>query len=151
MLTNACKALAKHWVSRHHPTFGAAYILDDTLYTLLGLRHYTLPVDSGTWHKKSIIEQRRHGLWLAAGNIVSTVHQHLHMDRQGRLNPFDLHNIPSCHVSSSCIDMSNQIESNPDHTHIQCCSFWFQLYRLLRGIGSFKRYQQWHKHPDQKV
>ena len=28
MLTNACKALAKHWVSRHHPTFGAAYILD---------------------------------------------------------------------------------------------------------------------------
>ena len=67
---------------------------------------------SGTWHKRSIIEQRRHGIWLAAGNIVSTVHQHLHMDRQGRLNPFDLHNIPSCHVSSSCIDMSNQIESN---------------------------------------
>jgi len=26
MLTNACKALAKHWLSRHHPTFGAAYI-----------------------------------------------------------------------------------------------------------------------------
>jgi len=29
MLTNACKALAKHWLSRHHPTFGAAYILDE--------------------------------------------------------------------------------------------------------------------------
>jgi len=28
MLTNACKALAKHWLSRHHPTFGAAYIVD---------------------------------------------------------------------------------------------------------------------------
>jgi len=28
MLTNACKALAKHWLSRHHPTFGAAYILE---------------------------------------------------------------------------------------------------------------------------
>jgi len=28
MLTNACKALAKHWLSRHHPMFGAAYILD---------------------------------------------------------------------------------------------------------------------------
>lgn len=93
---------------------------------LLGLRHYILPVVPGTpalltqkihyWTEA----QRRHGIWLAAGNIVSTVHQHLHMDWQGRLNPFDLHNIPSCYVSSSCIDMSNIIESNPDHTHIQC-------------------------------
>ena len=32
MLTNACKALAKHWLSRDHPTFGAAYILDDKGY-----------------------------------------------------------------------------------------------------------------------
>jgi len=27
MLTNACKALAKHWLSRHHSTFGVVYIL----------------------------------------------------------------------------------------------------------------------------
>ena len=32
MLTNACKVLAKHWLSRHHPTFGAAYILDTICY-----------------------------------------------------------------------------------------------------------------------
>jgi len=34
-----------------------------------------------------------------------------------------IYNIPiysSCHVSSSCIDVNSQIESNPDHTHIQC-------------------------------
>ena len=29
VLTNACKALAKHWLSRHHPMFGLTYIIED--------------------------------------------------------------------------------------------------------------------------
>jgi len=29
MLTNAYKALAKHWLSSHHPMFGTTYILDE--------------------------------------------------------------------------------------------------------------------------
>ena len=37
MLTNACKALAKHWLSRHHPTFGAAYILDEVFIWASGV------------------------------------------------------------------------------------------------------------------
>jgi len=28
VLTNACKALAKYWLSRHHPMFGLAYLID---------------------------------------------------------------------------------------------------------------------------
>ena len=28
MLTNACKVLAKHWLSSHHPTFGLTYIIN---------------------------------------------------------------------------------------------------------------------------
>jgi len=37
MLTNACKALAKHWLSRHHSTFSTAYILDKVFIQASGL------------------------------------------------------------------------------------------------------------------
>jgi len=37
MLTNALQALAKHWLSRHHPMFGTAYILDKVFIQASGL------------------------------------------------------------------------------------------------------------------